>query len=293
MSSVVLFEPLIAWQLLYGLAAVMAVAITFSAWRGLKGWPLRGLGALVILAALSGPVLQREDRAPLSDIVLLVEDRSASQSLGVRPEQMTQALATLEQNLVARRNTEVRQVTLGDGDGDAGTQLMAAISDALAREPAARIAGIVALTDGLVHDMDAMPNLPAPLHILQSGQASDWDRRIVVRNAPAFGILGEPITLTLSVDDSGAAPEANFAPLQISVDGAPPMDFTIPIGEDIDVPITLSHGGRNVIQFTVPASEGELTDRNRTRNRSRTPFIWMSAVLFRSVRSPSDAGTVN
>jgi hypothetical protein len=28
------------------------------------------------------------------------------------------------------------------------------------------------------------------------------------------------------------------------------------------LPITLPHGGQNVIQFTVPEAEGELTDRN-------------------------------
>lgn len=264
MSNTVLFEPLISWQILYILAAVFVLTTGFAAWRGLSGWLLRGLGALVILVALASPVLHREDRAPLSDVVLLVEDATASQSLGDRVGQTAEALAVLEQRLAARRNTEIRRIKLGDGDGDAGTELMGAISQALAKEPAGRVAGIIAVSDGVVHDMDAAPTLPAPLHVFQTGEASDWDRRIIVRNAPAFGILGEPITLTLRVEDSGAAPVDEFAPLQISVDGAPPLDFTIPIGEDIDVPLTLAHGGRNVIQFTVPSAENELTDRNNT-----------------------------
>ncbi|MCH2248817.1 MAG: hypothetical protein MK042_03360 [Cognatishimia sp.] len=264
MSNTILFEPLISWQFLYVLAAALALVVAFAAWRGLSGWALRALGALAILAALSGPVLHREDRAPLSDVVLLIEDASASQTLGQRQGQTAEAMAALEQNLTARRNTEVRRITLNDGEGDAGTELMNSISQALAREPAGRVAGIIAVTDGVVHDMAAAPVLPAPLHVLQTGQSDDWDRRILVRNAPAFGILGEPITLTLRVEDTGAAPVGDRAPLQISIDGAAPLDFTIPIGEDIEVPLTLTHGGRNVIQFTVPTSETELTDRNNT-----------------------------
>ncbi|MEP5009949.1 hypothetical protein, partial [Roseobacter sp.] len=84
-----------------------------------------------------------------------------------------------------------------------------------------------------------------------------------VANAPAFAILGEPVTLTLRIDDNGAAPDnADRAPLDISVDGSPPERYMVPIGRDIELPVTLSHGGRNVIQFIVPGEEGELTDRN-------------------------------
>ena len=78
MSNTVLFEPLISWQILYILAAIFVLTTGFAAWRGLSGWLLRGLGALVILVALASPVLHREDRAPLSDVVLLVEDATAA-----------------------------------------------------------------------------------------------------------------------------------------------------------------------------------------------------------------------
>ena len=54
------------------------------------------------------------------------------------------------------------------------------------------------------------------------------------------------------------------APLQIAIDGGAPATYNIPIGQDFELPVTLPHGGRNVLQFTVPAAEGELTDRNNT-----------------------------
>ena len=38
----------------------------------------------------------------------------------------------------------------------------------------------------------------------------------------------------------------------------------MPIGQDLELPVTLPHGGRNVIQFSLPEADGELTARNNT-----------------------------
>ncbi|KIC38624.1 membrane protein [Ruegeria sp. ANG-R] len=265
MTGTVIFDPLIPWPVLAAVALIALFGVVLALWRGLSGWALRALAALVVLAALSGPVYQVEDRAPLTDIVLMIEDESASQTLADRAEQTALAAEELATEIEARDNTELRRIRVGDGDGDEGTQVMAALNAALAEEPRARVAGIIVVSDGIVHDVEQAPDLPAPMHLLQTGRASDWDRRLIVRNAPAFAIIGEPVTLTLRVEDTGAAPAGiTNAPLEISVDGAAPEQFTIPIGLDVELPITLPHGGRNVIQFSVPQAEGELTDRNNT-----------------------------
>ena len=264
MTGTLIFDPMLPWPVLAGVGLLVLFAAGLALWRGLSGWGLRLLGGLVVLAALAQPAYQEEDRAPLTDIVMLVEDQSASQQLDDRAEVTAQAAETLEAQLSARDNTEVRRVRVGDGEGDLGTQMMTALNSALAEEPRGRIAGVIALSDGRVHDMARATQLPAPMHLLMTGHDDDWDRRLIVSNAPAFAILGEPVTLTLRVEDSGAAPEAARTPLHVSVDGGEPMEFDVPLGEDIEIPVTLPHGGRNVLQFTVPEAEGELTGRNNT-----------------------------
>ncbi|MCV6585814.1 MAG: hypothetical protein OIF47_09795 [Marinibacterium sp.] len=266
MTASVIFDPLLPWPVLAALALLALATVALAIWRGLRGWPLRAGAALVVLGALMGPVYQVEDRAPLSDIVLMLEDRSASQSLGDRAAQTTAAADAMAQAVLARDNTELRRITVPDGQDDAGTELMTALSNALAEEPSARIAGIIAIGDGRVHDMELAPDLPAPLHLLQTGLDSDWDRRLIVRNAPAFAIIGEPVTLTLRIEDSGAVPAGldPLAELEISIDGGDPLRVPIPVGQDVDLPVTLPHGGRNVLQFTVPQAPAELTDRNNT-----------------------------
>lgn len=258
----VVFDALIPLPLLAGLTALGLAMMVFAAWRRSTGWGLRACGTLALLAAIANPALQREERDPLSDIVIAVIDESASQRLPGRPAQTETALANLRAEIARQPNTVLREITVDDGAGDLGTQVMTKLSETLTEEPRGRIAGIILLSDGRLHDLESAPSLPAPLHMLLTGQPGDWDRRLVVENAPAFAILGEEVTLTLRVDDQGAAPLTQTVPLTVVINGEAPLRVPVPVGEDIALPLTLPRGGMNVLQFSLPAAEGELTDRN-------------------------------
>ncbi len=264
MTQSLIFAPLIPWPMLWGAMAFAVVLLALAVVRGLSGWGLRAVAAGVVLLALANPALQEEDRAPQSDIVIAVVDDSASQQLADRPDQTARALAALQAEVAALENTELRVTRVGDGPEDAGTLAMTALAEALAEEPRARVAGAVIISDGQVHDLDLAPNMPAPLHLLLTGAPEDWDRRLIVKNAPAFAILGEEVMLTLRIEDQGAVPASvgPMAELTIAVDADEPQTYTVPVGEDLELPVTLPHGGMNVLQFTVATAEGELTDRN-------------------------------
>jgi|TARA_Y100000385_G_scaffold167579_1_gene173599 hypothetical protein len=265
MTESVIFSPLLPLPVI-GLAALVVVLFTAIAlMRGLSGWALRGLGALLVVGALVQPMYQSEDRTPLKDIVVLLIDQSASQALLDRARITENRTAEIEAALAARPNTQVHRIEVNDGPDDTGSLLMTALSEQLSKLPSERIAGIILLSDGLLHDLELAPELPAPLHLMLSGKKSDWDRRVTVKNAPAFAILDEEITLTLRIEDSGAAPATPvIVPLIISVDGGPPQSYQVPLNQDLSLPITLPHAGRNIIQFETPKVAGELTDRNNS-----------------------------
>ena len=82
------FSPLLPLPLIAALAVVAAVGVALALWRGLTGWWLRGLAALVLLAALAGPSLRREDRAPVANIAIVVIDDSASNRIDGRDAQV-------------------------------------------------------------------------------------------------------------------------------------------------------------------------------------------------------------
>ena len=263
MSAALVFAPLVGWWLIYALAGVAVVLVALAVWRGLSGWWLRALALAALVLALANPALQEEDRQNLSDIVILVVDDSASQGLGDRKAQTESAVAAIQAEIALMPNTELRIHRVGDGEEDAGTLAMTALSEALAEEPRARVAGAILITDGRVHDLGVVPNLPAPLQVLLTGRQADWDRRVVVKNAPAFAIIGEEFKLELKVEDVGTPPAAGGeVDLTIAIDTEEPVTYAVPLNEDLELPVTLPHGGANVLQFSVAPVEGEITDRN-------------------------------
>lgn len=264
MSQSLIFDPLVPMPLIWALAGLALVFVALALWRGLPGWALRGAALLALIAALAGPAVQEEDRKPLTDIVILLVDESSSQKIGDRPDQTARAMARIEAEVAALPDTELRVVRFGDGPENTGTLAMTALAEAVAAEPRARLAGAILITDGQVHDLEMTPDLPAPLNVLLTGRESDWDRRLTIENAPAFAIIGEEVRLTLRVDDEGDVPPGFGAEAEvaIAVDDAPPQTYLVPVGEDLEVPVTLQHGGMNVLRFSVAPAEGELTDRN-------------------------------
>ena len=260
-AASIVFAPLVPWPVIWVAAGLFATLSLIALWRGLAGWALRGLAAVALLVALAQPSLQTEDRAPLADILVVLVDESASQGLGDRTAQTSAAIAGLERAAQAK-GLELKLARVGDGADNRGTLAFTALSETLADLPRDRVAGIVVVSDGRAHDLEAAPELAAPLHLLRTGRSGDWDRRIHITAAPAFAIIGEEQQIELRIEDMGAGPGDDSVVLEISVDGDDPTQHEVPIGRRLGLPITLTHGGQNVVQFTIPEAVGELTDRN-------------------------------
>ncbi len=263
MAQTILFDPLLSPWLIGLLAGAGLPIIGLAIWRGLPGWPFRLAAATVVLAALLNPSLQSEDREPLSDIVLVVVDQSASQRISDRAAQTEAAVAVLEAEIAAL-GMEMRLARVGDGPDNAGTLAITELARLLAEEPRARVAGAILVTDGQIHDAGLMPDLPAPLHVLLSGRDNDWDRRLVIETAPAFGIIGEEIVITLRIEDQGAVPAdlSGQAEIAVAIDGAPAETYGVPTNRTLRLPLTLEKAGQNVVQFIIPEAPDELTARN-------------------------------
>ncbi len=266
MDIVLDFTPLLPWPVLGALAVACLLAVGLGASRGLSGWWLRAVTALVLLAALLEPTFKQEQSDPLNDIVFVVLDQSESQSIADRPAQMAQASAAIQTRIGSLANTDLVLVeVINDStDRDSGSQVMTALAKAASEVASARIAGAIILSDGQIHDADILADFPAPVHLVMTGHSTDWDRRLVLKSAPAFAIVGEEIQLSLRIEDQGMVPdiEAGVARISIAVDGGEPQQFTVETGTDLELPLTLDHGGLNVLQFNVAAVAGELTDRN-------------------------------
>ncbi|MEO5621301.1 MAG: hypothetical protein ABIQ85_10305, partial [Cypionkella sp.] len=115
MTRTIVFDPLVALPVIWGLLALAALLVGFALWKRLRGWPLRALAFAVLALGLANPSLQEEERKGLSDIVILVVDESSSQGLSGRKDQTEAAVARITAEVAALENTELRVVRFADG----------------------------------------------------------------------------------------------------------------------------------------------------------------------------------
>ena len=184
MGGTLLFDPLVPLFVLLSLALVFFALLVFAMMRRLSGCPWRGFAAICVILALLNPSVKTEDRHPDTDIVIVVVDRSSSQNLAKRPDQNAAALAHLTRALEMRPNTQMHLVEVSDAQGVGGSLVVSVLAQALAEEPQDRVAGVIIISDGQIHDVELVLNLDVPLHLLLTGDPEDWDRRLMVKNAP-------------------------------------------------------------------------------------------------------------
>jgi hypothetical protein len=263
------FAPSLPWPAIAVLAAVAIVLVALTWWTRARGATWRTIAALGLLLALVNPTAVLEDRRPLSDVAVVVVDDSQSQGLGDRRQRTDEALAHVQARLGQQKDLEVRVVRAGGSSAD-GTKLFAAVERALADIPRSRLAGITLITDGQVHDAPKPPAkgeaardaLPGPIHTLLTGQRNEGDRRLIVENAPAYGIVGKPMSMTLRIDDGQGG--GGTARVDIRRDGGEPQTYRLPVGTPQNIDFTLEHGGQSLFEIIVEPGARELTlDNNR------------------------------
>jgi hypothetical protein len=270
--------PLLPWWVLALFAAIAALLIALGLWRGAPGLGWRTAALAVLLVALINPSLIEEQRKPQRDVAIIVVDDSPSQSVGHRRQATATALAALKDKLGRERDLDLRITRAGapqPGAGDEGTRLFEALDRTMSDIPRQRLAGIVMITDGEVHDVptgDAQAlrqAVPAPLHVLLSGQPNERDRRLVVAEAPSFGIVGKQAQLKIRVEDLPDTTDAKTGDDRVEArvtwrkDGGAPRELTVPVGQDVTLPVPIDHGGSNVLELQVEPGAHSLTTINK------------------------------
>ena len=156
----VAFDPLLSWEILAVPRRHRRGADRCSACAARARGTFWRLGTLaVVLAALANPSLIEEQRKPIADVALVVVDDSDSMAIGERRTQVQAAREALKRKLAQQEGLEVREAVLPPShiqlgsERPGGTRLIETMRSALVEVPPERLAGVVLLTDGQVHDV--------------------------------------------------------------------------------------------------------------------------------------------
>ncbi|MEL7200298.1 MAG: hypothetical protein AAGK25_01735 [Pseudomonadota bacterium] len=277
MAQTLIFDPFIPLGALFILGAAALALGLFYCWRqGISG--LLRLGALGgLIALLANPQLQTEDRTPLEDIVLVMSDISASQDLDGRDTLTARVRERLAAALGQTGNVRVQTVDLS---GTQETRLAEQLGNALADIPRAQLSAVFLLTDGQMADLQRRDDgtvvggeaiarlLPGnvPFHVLLTGRPDEVDRKIILKNAPRYGIVRESVRVSFRVEDRGPDGTTRNTRQEVAVtlrlDGETIVQQNVPVGQDVGFDVPLDRPGDVIIELSAADLEGELTTRN-------------------------------
>jgi hypothetical protein len=268
MSWSVEFLPFVPWPILWAIAGAGALLLALLFWRARRGAVLRLLSFSLLLLALANPHLKQEDREPLNDVLAVVVDDSQSQAIAGRTARTDEVRKSLEERLKSIPNLDVRWVhsnsTSADSDRD-GTMLFTDLGQALSDVPPDRLAGVIMITDGEVHDVPASAaalGFDAPVHALLTGKEGEFDRRLQVVTAPRFGIVGSSQNIEVKVTETTPSASPAAVKLTISHQGEAPTVKGVHVGEKVVIPVAIDHAGPNIVEIEAEAAPGELTTVN-------------------------------
>jgi hypothetical protein len=250
------FDPLIPWMALWILVAAAAVLWgVYLYFRG-KAWLFRALALTVLAVALSNPLWIEEQREPLKDIVAVVMDRSESMNFRGRTETAQAAYDQLRRAIEEDENLELR-IAETDPGAD-GTDLYMTMQSAMSDAPRDRIAGVVMITDGQIHDIpedttDATQF--GPIHAMIVGGDDEVDRNIEIQQAPSFSIVDQRLEMRIRVND----PTEQRVKVGVTINGEARPDQMVPVGEPTMLSFTLRQRGENLVVLSVDGIPNELT----------------------------------
>ncbi len=255
------FDPVLPVWLIAAIGAAAALVCALALWRRAHGAVIRTLAFALLIVWMTGPRLVRETRETLPDIGLLVIDQTASMQVGERAALARVAAQAIQDAAKQFPDLELRTITV-DENGDSGTQLFTDVAKAIGEIPRARLAGVVAITDGQIHDVPpAMPS-GVPLNVLITAKGEETDRRLRIIEAPGFGIVGKPVTLRLAVDDLGSNHRGATATLTIRRDGDPPETRIVGIGTEQRIALPIRRAGPTIVELSVSPLEAEASTIN-------------------------------
>jgi len=272
LTTGITFAPMVPMAVILVVGLIGLALVIYGIARRARGALLRALPIAALLVVLAEPKLVSENQQPLKDIAVVVVDDSDSQKLGAREKRAAAAVEKITADLTAAGDVEVRTIRAGRNDqagGEDGTRLFGALSAEMNDIPRQRLAGVIVVTDGQVHDalppaqakQIEAPYLNAPLHVLLTGERKEVDRRIRIENSPDFGLVGKDAMVRLRVEDT-TVPRGTRVPVTIRRNGGEAAKIALAAGESVNVPMAIENAGGNVFEVEVSHTSDELSAAN-------------------------------
>lgn len=289
------------WVIIIFIISIALIIASFFYYQ--RAWSIRALTFTVFILSILNLSLLQEERTPINDVAIIMVDQSASQVFGERTIRTETALTHVKRQLDHISGLDVRVITAPHHHETERTDLFTALDQALADVPQMRRAGVIIISDGQIHDVPQNTVLHTsygPVHILLTGEKSERDRRITITNAPAYGVVGENVTVKYRVNDTKNIGQSH-ANITLTMHDGSQKSFYVQTNKEQEITVPIAHPSQNTFSLSVESVENEITRVNNQQAilingvRNRLKVLLISGVPHTGERTwrdllTSDAG---
>ena len=141
------------------------------------------------------------------EIFLILYDKTQSVVASKKINQLKNVKENIKEKIILKENLEIVEIEVDNlkkiHDEKIETKIITHLKKTLQKFQKNRIAGIIIITDGIIHDLNKMETdfKDIPIHFLLLGNRNERDRSIIVENIPEYALVGKSINFLFNIRD--------------------------------------------------------------------------------------------
>ncbi len=200
-----IFEPILAIKHIFIFSIIFIVSLIICKYFKVKNLYLRILTFLVFLIFIFNPKIEKKSAEYYKDVVLVVSDLTQSIVETNKAEEVLSIHEAISNQLTKIDNIEQIDVKItNNNEEEIKTSLFVEINNVIKDLKIERLSGIIAITDGQIHDVNNYNKLlsKTPIHFILVGDKNEKDRILKTANVPEYAVLGKKYNVSINILDN-------------------------------------------------------------------------------------------
>ncbi len=257
--------PLFSYETLFICILFFLLTLVLYFYFSLKNFFFRILIFSIFLILIFNPLIDKMKKSYYDDVLLILYDKTQSVVASKKINQLKNVKENIKEKIILKENLEIVEIEVDNlkkiHDEKIETKIITHLQKTLQKFQKNRIAGIIIITDGIIHDLNKIETdlKDIPIHFLLLGKRNERDRSIIVKNIPEYALVGKPINFSFKVRDENYNEKVNTT---FILDGVEVFskDFMPNTNHDIKLPI--SHAGPSLLEIKIKNHPDEITLEN-------------------------------